>query len=530
MRPIIRALGGVGTAFALVVGMTSFASADPADSADVQGTDVQGTGIRDADFQDAGLKAIDWKPCPELAEVECGTLRLPIDWSKPRGDKFDLAVARRKATDPAKRIGVMVINPGGPGGSGVDFALGANRFFSPQVQERFDIIGFDPRGVARSQPVKCSIDMLQKQPSVYPANQAEFEALGQYNRDLAADCRKNTGPMFDHADTIGVVDDIDALRRSLGEREINYYGVSYGTLIGQQYAERYGRNIRAMVIDSNMDHSLDTWRFNETEARTAEDSFREFVKWCDRSTSCALHGEDVAKVWDDLLAKADRGEVTDPDFPTRKVTADDIIGAAFGAFYGPHWQRLSELLVALGAGKAAPQAFAVEIAENPFPAVFCQDWAIRVKDHREFSSLVRRARQLAPHMRGSSLGHVAIAGCVGLPEKVNNPQHRLRIKHAPKILMLNALHDPATGYEWAVNAHRQSRDTTVLLTYEGWGHGVYSRSACTRGASDSYLIERKVPRDGTRCAAVEPSAPAAASSGTPHVPVGPKPGLPGWVK
>ncbi|RKT57057.1 alpha/beta hydrolase [Saccharothrix australiensis] len=520
MRSIIRALGGVGTAVALTVGLTSVASADPAaaDTADAPAADVQA----------ADLKDIDWRPCQELPEVECGTLRLPVDWANPRGDKFDLALARRKATKPAERIGAMLINPGGPGGSGVDFALFADRFFSPRVQERFDIIGFDPRGVARSQPVLCSEDLLVNAPSQYPANQAEFEALARYNRELAADCRKKTGPIYDHVDTISVVNDIEALRRVLGERKLNYYGVSYGTLIGQQYAERYGRNIRSMVIDSNMDHSLGTRGFVESEARTAEDSFREFVKWCDRTASCALHGRDVAKFWDDLLAKADRGEVTDPSDPTRKIPAELIIRAAFGAFYGPNWQPLAEALVQLDAGTAAPRLFAEEAVNFPFPAVFCQDWAMRVRDHREFSGLVRRANEIAPHMRGSSLGHNAVAGCVGLPEKVNNPQHRLRIKHAPKILMMNALHDPATGYEWAVNAHRQSRDTTVLLTYEGWGHGVYDRSSCTQDTTDAYLIERRVPRDGTRCAAVEPAATGLATASAIHRPAGPSPDLPGW--
>ncbi|QQQ75207.1 alpha/beta fold hydrolase [Saccharothrix sp. 6-C] len=508
MRPVIRALGGVATALALAVGTTSVASADPARA--------------------GGPGRIDWRPCPEQAEVECGTLSLPIDWAKPRGERFDLAVARRKATDPAGRIGVLVVNPGGPGGSGVNFALGADGYFSPQVRQRFDIVGFDPRGVARSQAVRCSLEVLRAQPSTHPTDQREFDALAAYNRELAADCRERSGPIYDHADTGAVVRDVDALRTALGERRINYYGLSYGTLIGQQYAEEFGRHVRAMVIDSNMDHSLGTWRFNETEAATAEDSFREFVAWCDRTESCALHGRDVAAVWDDLLARADRGEVADPFDPSREVTADDIIGSAFSAFYGPDWQQLSDFLVELGAGAPAEAAFAEETARNPFPAVFCQDWAIRVKDHRQFAALVDRTRQLAPHMRGSSLGHRATAGCVGLPERVNNPQHRLDVEHAPKILMLNALHDPATGYEWAVNAHRQSRDTTVLLTYEGWGHGVYDRSDCTRGATDEYLVDLKAPRPGARCAAVEPAPQPVASASAKPVPEGPTPAIPGW--
>jgi pimeloyl-ACP methyl ester carboxylesterase len=520
VRSIIRAFGAVLTCGTLVLGAGVAAGAPQ----------EQG---QDADLQSV-VGSIAWHPCVEVATVECGTLTLPIDWSKPKGEKFDLAVARRKATDPAKRIGIMLINPGGPGGSGVDFALGADRYFSPEVQQRFDIIGFDPRGVARSQPVKCSVDVLNRQPSLYPKNQAEFDQLEAYNKELAADCRANSGPMFDHADTLGVIKDMDAIRHSLGERKINYYGVSYGTLIGQQYAERYGHRIRAMVIDSNMDHSLDVKAFNDTEAVTAEDNFTEFVKWCDRTESCALHGKDVGKFWDDLLDRADRGEVKDPQDPTRVITTDEIRGRAFGAFYGPGWAYLAQWLDAIGANVPVPasvaSAFSGEVAQNAFPAVFCQDWQFRVKNQRELSGLIASAERLAPHMRGSTLGHAAIAGCIGFPPKANNPQHRLRITTAPTVLMLNALYDPATAYAWATDAHRQTRDKTVLLTYEGWGHGVYNRSDCTKGATDAYLINLTTPQDGTRCAAVEPTTAATFGAQSPDLPTGPRPGVPGWQR
>ncbi len=291
-----------------------------------------------------------------------------------------------------------------------------------------------------------------------------------------------------------------------------------------------------MVIDSNMDHSLDVKGFNSTEAATAEDSFREFVKWCDRTESCALHGRDVAAYWDDLLAKADRGELKDPDDPTYVVSAADITGLAFSIFYGPDWSYLADWLDRLGSGTPAPgasaSAFADEVARNPFPAVFCQDFQFRIKNNRELDGLVADARRLAPHVRGSALGHYAMTSCIGYPPKASNPQHRLRITTAPKILMLNALHDPATAYAWAANAHRQSRDKTVLLTYEGWGHGVYDRSTCTQGATDAYLITLTVPRDGTRCAAVEPPTTTTmdTSSTTTDLPAGPKPGIPGWLR
>jgi pimeloyl-ACP methyl ester carboxylesterase len=517
VRSIIKAFGAVVASGTMLIGAAVAVAAPEQPNADMAGV----------------VGSIAWKPCEELAEVDCGTLSLPVDWSRPRGEKFDLAVARRKATDPSKRIGIMLINPGGPGGSGVNFALDANRVFSPDVQARFDIIGFDPRSVARSRPVQCSVDLLDKQPSLHPKSEAEFDQLKAYNQELANDCRAKSGAIFDHADTIAVTNDMDAIRHSLGERKMNYYGLSYGTIMGQQYAERFGHRIRAMVIDSNMDHSLDVKGFNDTEAATAEDSFTEFVKWCDRTESCALHGQDVAKIWDGLLAKADRGELKDPDDPTWVVTADTMISVAFSIFYGPDWSYLAQWLNALETQTptlppTTASAFAGEVARNPFPAVFCQDYQYRVKNNKELTSLIDSAKRLAPHMRGNPLGHRAVASCIGHSPKANNPQHRLRITRAPKILMLNALHDPATAYAWAANAHRQSRDKTVLLTYEGWGHGVYNRSECTISATDNYLINLTVPQTGARCPAVEPPTTTPLTTTQTTRPTGPTPGLPGW--
>jgi pimeloyl-ACP methyl ester carboxylesterase len=473
---------------------------------------------------------IDWKPCPEDSTAECGTLRLPIDYANPSGEKFDLAVARRKATDPARRAGILLVNPGGPGASGVGFAISQKNYFSADVRARFDIIGWDPRGVARSQPVNCSLDMWTTQPSKNPATQAEFDALVKYNQEFREDCRKRSGPIVDHADTVATVQDMDAIRRALGEQKINYYGISYGTLMGQQYAERYGDKIRAMVIDSNMDHSLGTWSFAATEARTAESSFNEWVKWCDRTVSCALHGKDVTKVWDDLLARADRGEVTDvldPGDPSEPsvISARSIAALGLDAFYGPSFQEFSDYVAQLDARKLPQrQAFADDTVINfARQAAFCSDWSLPVRTFTEYKLLEATENALAPHMRGGTLGHDSIARCIGLPEKVNNPQRPLTMKNAPKILMLNALYDPATPYSWAVNAHRQAKDATVLLTYEGWGHGVYGRSECTVDAVDTYLATLHTPAPGARCAAVEPGGAALLDAQS-------RPAIPGWVR
>ncbi|WP_414937894.1 alpha/beta hydrolase [Amycolatopsis sp. cmx-11-51] len=504
MQQMVRVLGTALASSALVLSGSSVATATPEGQPEY------------------AVAPIEWKPCAEAPDVECGTLTLPIDYTKPNGEKFGLAVARRKATDPSKRIGAMVINPGGPGGSGVDFAVSANRYFSKEISEKFDVVGFDPRGVARSRPIKCSADLIREQPSSYPKNVAEYDQLVAFNKELREDCRKQSGPIFDHASTADVAHDIDSIRRALGERKINYYGISYGTIMGQHYAERYGKNIRAMIIDSNMDHSLGTKQFVASEARGAEDSFQEWMKWNDRTPSSPFHGQDFRKIWKDLLAKAERGEVPAPWDPNVKLTPEDLGQGVVGMAYGPGWQSYAEQIKKIVDGLPVPaSAFAAgETVPNPFPGIFCNDYNLRIGSYREYKSLVNLENGIAPNTRGSAIGHSAVMGCIGFP-KATNPQRPLNIRNAPKILLTNAKHDPATVYEWAVNAHRQSRDTTVFVTYEGWGHGVYDRSECTRAINDQYLVSLKLPPNGTTCAAVEPAPKPESAQAKPKVPVGP---------
>ncbi|GAA2668125.1 MULTISPECIES: alpha/beta hydrolase [Actinosynnema] len=482
MRPLVRVLGVV-VASVLLAG-TAQASPSP-------------TGIS-------------WAPCPELADVECGELSVPVDRADPGDGRVGVAVARRVASDPARRIGVLVVNPGGPGNSGVDFVLRADGVFSPEVLARFDVVGFDPRGVGRSGAVVCSAEVVGRRPRVAPGGAAEFAALAAYNAELEADCRARTGPLHDHVDTLSVVEDVEALRVALGERRISFYGLSYGTLLGQQYAERHGARVRGVVVDSNVDHSQGTWRYAEVEAAGAEDAFEEFVAWCGRTSGCALHGRDVGAVWRGLLERAERGTLVLPGAGT-PITADALRKNVRGAFYAPAWASLAELLVAL---EAEPETVVAEresaagadVVAEPFPAVFCQDWALPVRDFREYAALTARVRRVAPNMGGGQRPDQPIGTCLGRSADVANPQRPLRITGAPKVLMLNGAHDPATPLAGALNAHRQAGGAVVLVTYEGGGHGVYQRSACTRGVVDAYLLDGVVPEDGTRCPAVEPGA------------------------
>ncbi|MGA4990509.1 alpha/beta hydrolase [Nonomuraea bangladeshensis] len=455
----------------------------------------------------AAPRTIAWAPCPEDTTAECGTLKVPIDWDNPGGAAIDLAVARRKATGPASRIGSLVVNPGGPGASGVDFVVHGSGYFSSKLRGRFDLVGFDPRGVGRSHPVKCSAALVRERPHPLIGSQADMDAWVSYNRRLREDCRARTGPLYDRVSSLDVARDVEALRAALGDDKLTYYGVSHGTLIGQAYAERFPGRVRALALDSNFDHSVDTAAYLSTAAAQTAGAFDQFVAWCEATPSCALNGKDVRGFWKGLLERADRGELHEPGVPDVPLGAYELVNTAFAGLYNPNWAELAELLAAIDGGGPQPAASAARDEEEvPVSTpVFCQDFHLPVADHAEYASLLRRQAGQAGDMRYSPPALGRIAGCLGQPTPVPNPQHRLRVDTAAPILLASSLHDPATGYQWTLSTARQIGAAARVLTYEGSGHTVYGRSACTAGAIDRYLIARSVPAGGVRCPEVRPS-------------------------
>ncbi|WP_327090193.1 alpha/beta hydrolase [Nonomuraea sp. NBC_01738] len=454
---------------------------------------------------DTAPSAITWAPCEEEPSAECGKLTVPVDWSKPTGPTIDLAVARRKATDPAARVGSLVINPGGPGGSGVEAVYGAPGSYTEELQRRFDMVGFDPRGVGRSNPVICSAPVYNQMPQVVMKSQADFDAWDTFTKKLHADCRAKTGPVYDHVDSISVARDMDALRAALGEQKLTYYGISYGTLIGQMYAELYPNRIRALALDSNMDHSLGVKGFFATEALAIEDGFDQFVGWCDQDPSCVLNGRDIRALWKDLREKAKRGELKYPgtDIPMTEIQV--IYQAALGN-EGPDWRLLSEMINAMAGGPLPewvppiPGRGPVEGDVAYLPTrILCQDYNLKVRDYQEYADLMRTAGILAPDTRYHPYPTDDLPICLnsGTPA---NPPHSLRYTGDAPLLLGSSIHDPATPWIWSANAARQLGSKAVLLTYEGWGHRIYGKDKCQTDIIDNYLISLDVPPQGTRCA------------------------------
>ncbi|MBV9844818.1 MAG: alpha/beta fold hydrolase [Kutzneria sp.] len=458
-----------------------------------------------------------WHPCPEDSTADCATIRVPVDWNDPGGPTFDLAIARIRATDSAHRIGVLTTDPGGPGGSGIDFIL--HRFDADGVlRQRFDIVSWDPRGVQRSQPARCSAALLAEGPTEYPASEADYRHLLDYNAELGADCRAHTGPVFDHLDTTSTAKDMDAIRAALGERQLTYYGVSYGTEIGQRYAELFPDRVRAMTLDSNVDHSVtSTYQYLADNTADFENSFAEFADWCDREAGCALHGRDVRAVWDQLYARARAGRLTDPS-TAEPMSAADLRAAAFDPMYhpDPEWPKLATRLAALADGTASGAPVLArpavrhggrdDLGDDTYQAVWCEDYQYRVSGFAELDGYRRALDQIDPHTH-LSMFFSDVTGCLNWPAEVTNPQHRLSIHGTPPILVTASRFDVGTPRSWSLAVHRQIANS-VLLNYDGVGHGDYFLSPCARTAIETYLTDLRTPVPDSHCPAVWPSAAA----------------------
>jgi pimeloyl-ACP methyl ester carboxylesterase len=443
---------------------------------------------------------ITWRPCPDDTTAQCSTLSVPIDWADPASARIGVAVARRTATDPAHRIGTLVVNPGGPGESGVDFALATE--FSAGLRSRFDIIGFDPRGVGRSHPVICSRALVAAAPSPLITSRQQYDAMVAYNRRLTADCRARTGPLYDHVDTLSVVRDTDALRSALGEERISFYGASYGTVLGTQYAGRFPARARAVVLDSVLDHGAGVDDFLGTGADAAQDAFDQFVAWCARDRTCALHGRDVRALWSDLLARAAAGTLRDPFAPGRPVSVFGLLGVAFNSFYAPQWYSLAYYMSQVA---PAERAAADPQAPQMFPAIMCADWSLPIRGYADLAGRLRALRTRAPQMLASPLTLTATVGCLGRSAPAVNPQRPLGPATSP-VLVVGTRHDPATAYRWARRVATRLGPAARLVTYRGSGHIAYGRSACVTGLVDRFLLSGRTPAAGAACPAVPPSS------------------------
>lgn len=447
---------------------------------------------------------IDWQPCPDTEpadQVDCATIDVPLDYHRPWGERIEIGLARRQAENPDEKIGTILMDPGGPGGSGVGSIIGGNPL-TGEAAERFDIVGFDPRGVNTSTRVDCGETAVEDVAAIgIPQDEASFEALEAANAALTADCREHTGRLFDHVSNLETVEDMERIRRALGEGRLNYLGYSYGTLMGQQYAEKYPWLIRTMVLDGNMDHSLEsTWDFMSTETAAVEENFIAFADWCAAESDCALYGEDVLTVHGELKAAARAGELTDPYTGEPLDFYGLTEGYAFLANFPQYWPTLATEYEAMSEGEILPSTRSFqeeELVENLYYPAWCQDYGFQIEDYDEFAALTGKLAEEYPNVEWTPYNQHALT-CVGSGIENTNEREELDIRWSPPIVFIGNEHDFATVYDWTETAVEQADGH--LITYEGYGHAIYGGySACVDDPVNAYFVDRTVPEEGLSC-------------------------------
>ncbi|KAL6355456.1 hypothetical protein LRP88_11046 [Fusarium phalaenopsidis] len=460
---------------------------------------------------------ITWGPCPEslpAAGLQCAKLSVPLDWDNPNGEKIELGMAKLPAQDPENRIGNLFINPGGPGYPATkevsDIGLGTNGYTGDEIKRRFDIIGLDPRGVGLSTRVQCNLDLWNQRMSLFPADEASFRRLVQFYQEVSANCWNLTGPLMDHLDTVQVAKDLEAVRVVLGNEKMNWLGMSYGTMIGTQYACLYPKNIRSMILDSNLQHYQDEASMLLSEATTYEATLRRFFNWCETAnkTTCVLSGQNIAKIWENILVKAAKTPIPAPGCSTicrSNVNAEEIrFGAQVLLFNASAWSMLGSAIH--NATKGDATALSTYLATGDalsdsmlfgFLATICNDFPPEAKSFADLWAKQIEAAVFAPLTRGASATYMVQSACIGWRHRNRNPPKMVKIRRTPKLLVVNGIYDPSTSYAWAMGVSRQFGESGVLLTRNGAGHTSYHIGGETSRAMDRYLVNLTVPAPGT---------------------------------
>jgi pimeloyl-ACP methyl ester carboxylesterase len=488
---------------------------------------------------------ITWAPCYDLGE--CATVELPLDYDRPTGETVDVAVARVKAADPAKRVGSLFINPGGPGGSGVQMALLAQFALGQDVLDRFDIVGFDPRGLefTGTTPVRCFPGVAEQDKAyaglnvAFPWGAEQEKAYLASTNAIGKACSTRGGPIAGAMSTAEAARDMDVLRRAVGDTRLTYLGFSYGTALGQFYANMFPDRFRAIAIDGVLD--AEAWTGAGSNGRsTLEDrldsgggayrALREILVRCATfpADKCALNyvGKPVT-VFDQVARRLQKKplQVPVPDGEPFTITYADFVGRLLSSLYAPdsaltvvnfvydvylEQERAgSSNLVASRAALLAKAPAGPELPDDPelppynngfemFSGVVCTD-GVHPRSDRSWPQAAAAADRRAPHFgrlwAWSTSQCARNAWTVQDEDAYRGPFDR---RTAATVLVIGNYYDPATNYDAAVSSAKLLKNAR-LLSSDSWGHTAYGSSACATGAIEAYLVAGTLPAKGTVC-------------------------------
>lgn len=478
---------------------------------------------------------IAWSSCGEadFPKAECAKVEVPLDYDNPKGEKTTIAVSRIPASNPAQKIGTLFLNPGGPGGSGADFVLfGFGEFIEQKLGGRFDIVGWDPRGIGGSTPLQCwdsneaAEQYFAKSPG-FPFQPQQERPFYELNKQIYAVCvgKEKNRKILRHMGTADVVRDLDLLRQAVGDDRLTYLGYSYGSHIGNTYANLFPDKVRALVIDGVLDPILWTAGWQIKADRTASfETLKEFFKQCDLSTpeECALRGPKGAKARFDALLDYVRDKTIVIGEPGDQFIYpyDTFVGDSTGLMYSPVFWKLYALFlnelnnIVIGVPGAPARALqSRRELERAFSAASPARERYRNGTEAYLGNHCSDAQYPSDFPLYSWIGKYAAAGsfqgpvwwwgntgCAAWPisrDRYNGPW--VTRTSAP-VLVVGNFFDPATDYAGAVTSSKLLYNSR-LLSYAGWGHVVSytGRSACVDNYVTQYLLDGSLPARGTVC-------------------------------
>lgn len=513
-RPV-SVIAALGAAALLLTACGPTTTADPTST--VQGSTDSATSSTLPPVEDAipaGLEKfykqkLKWSKCG--AALECAEITVPMDYSKPGGGTMTLAMNRLPGKDAQASL---LVNPGGPGGSGLDLVkTSGTTLFGPDLQRSFDIVGFDPRGVGSSTPVKCETPAEQdasRQEQFNTGTDAELAILRKASAKYAEQCAQRTGPSLGFVDTISAARDMDVMRALLGDKQLNYLGYSYGTFLGAHYAELFPHNVGRLVLDGALDPTLGDEQMTLDQAVGFENEIRAYMQDCLGSGNCPFTGnlEEALTQLRGVLDGVERTPMLASD--GRKVPITDFMnGFILPLYNNESWFVLTEALRSVIAGDVDEIQFFADLAASreedgsytgngnaAFGAINCLDYPM----NSDIGAMRAQERELIA--AAPVFGKYTAFGAISCQDWKYPPTGKpgvLKAAGAAPIVVVGTTGDPATPYKWA-EALAGQLDSAVLVTFKGHGHTAYGRSnKCISNAVESYLIDGRVPADGLTC-------------------------------